>query len=359
MKKTIFKVLMLSAVLFFASCSKDEPQAPKGAYENGILVSGEGSGAGSGSVSYVSNDLKTSENKIYNKVNKADLGTFLQSLAFKDDRAFIIVDNQNTITVVNRYTFEKVGTIATKLVKPRYMAVVGDKGYITNWGKGKYLDNIDDDFVAVVNLKTLQVEKTIKVAVGPERIVANNGKLFVSHKGAFGINNKVSVINASTNKVEKVIEVKERPDELVFDNQGNLLVLCEGNKYGKPATEASISKIKLSDYSVSEVVFPKGSYPSLMVLDNKTLYYNIGAKAYKMNVTDKNLPNSEFLTIELFKDKKKGYVSFYGMAVKNGKFFALNTSFKDISELQVFNLSDKKKVKTFEAPIGASKIYFN
>lgn len=356
--KSYLKILFAAGTIFFASCSSDnEPQLPKGDYENGVLISGEGSGAGSGTISFLPEDLSEIQSKVYNKVNGEELGTYMQSIAFSENRAFVVVDNQNTVTVVNRYTFEKEGSITTGLKKPRYMAIIGDKGYVTNWGEGEYGKNTDDDFVSVVNLKTYEVESKINVVVGPERIVAKNNKLYVSHKGAFGSNNKVSIINATTNKVEKVIEVKDNPDELIFDNQGNLLVLSSGKAaWTGNETVGAISKIKLSDNSVTALEFPEGSHPSLMILDGQTLYYSVGNKVYKMASSSSTLPSSEFLTIELF---TTGYPSFYGMAAKNDRFYALNTSFSDVSELQVFNTKTKEKEKTFEAPIGASKIYFN
>jgi len=145
MNKLITKLFILS-VLFLTSCSTDDDTTSesKGDYENGILISGEGSpSTGTGSVSFVSDDLLTTDNLIYKNVNTTELGTFLQSMAFDDDRAFIVVDNANTITVVDRYTFEELGTITTDLVKPRYMVTIENKGYVTNWGA---TDDDTDEF---------------------------------------------------------------------------------------------------------------------------------------------------------------------------------------------------------------------
>ncbi|QTD37849.1 cell surface protein [Polaribacter batillariae] len=356
----LLSILALSAIIF-TSCSKeDSPLLPKGDYENGILISGEGSpSAGTGSVSYVSNDLTTTENLIYKKANSEELGTFLQSMAFDDNRAFIIVDNQNTISVVNRYTFKKESAITVGLQTPRYMTIVGNKGYVTNWGSGSFGDNVSDDFISIVNLETYEVESKIDVAVGPERILAHDGKLYVSHKGGFGMNNKISIIDIATSKVVKEITVNDIPDEIFIDNNNFLVVLCEGKAaWTGNETLASITRINTTNNTIeSKIEFANGMHPSLMVLDNTTAYYSVGNSVYKMNISDTELPTTEFLTISLF--TTGGFASFYGMAVKDDKFYALNTRFSDISELQVFNLSDKKQIKTVEAPIGASKIYFN
>lgn len=356
--KLTIKFLFLSVLLLLASCSEEQPVLPKGDYVNGILVSGEGSGAGSGSVYFVPNDLSAVQPRIYNKVNKTDLGTFLQSMSFDAKNAYIIVDNQKTITIVDRYTFEKKGVITQGITKPRYMTVVGDKGYVTDWGEGEYNnDNREDDYVAVVNLNNFSVESKISVSAGPERIVEKNGKLYVSHKGGFGTNNVVSVINVANNKVEKEITVNDNPDELVFGSNNNLLVLSSGKAaWTGDETLGAIATINLSNNSVSKIEFPKGVHPSQMVLDNGMVYYSVANDVYKFTESSTVLPQQKIVTVELFKE---GYPSFYGMAVKNGKLYALNTSFKDISEIQVFDLSANKKIKSFEAPVGASKIYFN
>jgi len=355
MKKINFlKVLLFSGLLFFISCSDDnEKQLPRGDYENGILVSGEGSGAGTGSVSFISNDLSNTESKIYNKVNGTDLGTFLQSLAFDDDKAYIIVDNQNTITVVDRFTFEKLDEINEGLENPRYMTVIGSKGYITNWGKGSFGDNIDDDFIAVVDLNTFKLITKIDVAVGPERITNNGDKIFVSHKGAYGTNNKISVIDADNNNVEKVIDVKFKPDEMDFTANGNLIVLSGGNEsWTGNETVGSIATINTTTLEVSsEVVFPDGVHPELMVIEGNTICYSVGNDVYMMSVTGNTLPQAKVLTAV------DGFL--YGIELNNGKLYALDASFTDISKMNVFNLSTITKETTLDAPLGASKIYFN
>ena len=104
------------------------------------------------------------------------------------------------------------------------MTVVGDKGYSTNWGS----TSVDtDDFVAVIDLNSNAVIQKIPVALGPERIVENDGKLYVSHKGAWSTNNLVSVIDIATENVAEVT-VGDNPDELFFDANGILYVLSEG-----------------------------------------------------------------------------------------------------------------------------------
>jgi hypothetical protein len=73
-KLSIFSIV-LGALLF--SCNEDEPILNSKDYEGGVLVSGEGSSAGTGSVSFVSNDVSFSEQFIFKNTNNSELGTYL------------------------------------------------------------------------------------------------------------------------------------------------------------------------------------------------------------------------------------------------------------------------------------------
>ncbi|MDV7187542.1 cell surface protein [Lutibacter sp. TH_r2] len=333
------------------SCDDDdEPQLPKGDYENGIIISGEGTGASSPSITYVSDDFATVEHQIYNKVNSKEFGTYLQSVAFDNERAFIVTDNQNTITVVDRYTFEELGTITTDLATPRYMTVVDEKGYVTNWGTtGAY--------VAEIDLTSYTVLSKTTISFGPERIIADGGKLYVSHKGGYGTNNVISVIDIAS-KVVTEITVQDNPDELFIDNSGDLVVLSEGAVQYDASwsvignTIGAISKINTTTNTVdSEITFEEGVHPSLLASNGSDLYYAIGSKVFKMSSSDTALPTAEFI------DTSAGYL--YGMAVNNNNLFILDASFTAQSTMDIYSISSGAKTTSVAAPVAASKIYFN
>ena len=345
----INKLLTLIALggILFTSCSDDNtPDLPKGDYDNGILISGEGSGASTGSISYVSENFSTSENLIYKKVNNSEFGTYLQSMAFDKDRAFVVVDNQNTITAVDRFTFEKVGSLTESLETPRYMTVAKNKGYVTNWG-------LKGAFVAVYDMNDYSFIRKINIGSGPERILERSGKLYVSHKGGFGTNNIISVINISNDEVVEV-EVNDNPDEMFFDNSGNLVVLCEGKAaWTGDETSASISKINLSNNSVEKLEFEDGAHPSLMILDNNKIYYTVNNDVYLVNENAITLSNTSILT-------ETTPYGIYGLAVRNNQLFTIDAgTFTDLAKLNIYDLTTKNSIKSINVGLGASKIYFN
>ncbi|WP_372744027.1 YncE family protein [Lutibacter sp.] len=355
--KLLFSTLLLSVL--FISCDDDnDDEKTEGAYDNGILISGEG--GSTGSVYYVSNDFSITESLIYKNVNNEDLGKYLQSIAFDDDNAYLIVDNQNTITVVDRYTFEKIGTITTGLKKPRYMAIVGDKGYVTNWAEGSWGADVDDDYIAVVDLNTFEVTSTISLSIGVERIIANNGKLYVSHKGGNDTNNIISVIDISTEAITE-ITVNDNPDEIFFDNSGDLIVLCEGKTTYDPTTWAiteqtlaSITTINTSTNTVaSKLEFPSGTQPSLLDIDaSGNLYYSVYNNIYKVEENATVLPTSVYFQTTAG--------SHYGLAIKDNNLYVVDAGdFASEGDLLIYDLTTQSKIQSFKAPIAASKIYFN
>jgi hypothetical protein len=352
MKKIILSIIAMSFLVL--SCSTDDDTIiaePLGDYENGIIVSAEG---GPSSISFISEDFSTVENGVYFNVNNETLGVYLQSLGFNDTNAYIVTDNANTINVVNRYTFKKVGSITTGLDTPRYIAFLNGKGYVTNWG-----DPYDttDDYIAIVNLETNTVEGSIPVGEGPERILIHNDKIFVSHKGGYNSNNIISVINATTKAVE-TITVNDNPDEIIIDNAGNLVVLSEGatlydtnwNYIGQ--TNGAITKINVANNSIiSTLTMDSGFNPSLMDYNNGKLYYVVSGKVYSMIDSATSLPTEPIINLTA------SYA--YGLAVNDNKLFVTDASFTGQSDLIVYDLTSNSELDTFKVGLGASKIYFN
>ncbi|WP_299390475.1 DUF5074 domain-containing protein [uncultured Gelidibacter sp.] len=344
-------VLGLSLVMLSFACSNDdnnnEPEA-SGAYENGILITNEGGySQGNGSVSFVSMDFSFAENSIFSKVNGKLLGDTVQSMAFHEDLAYIIVNNSQKIEVVNRYTFESVATIDAGLNNPRFMTILLGKGYVTNWGDGS---NPSDDYVAVINLETKEVTSTIPVEEGPERIVSNGTAAYVAHKGGYGQNNIVSVINPN-GTVLKTIAVGDVPNSLVFDNLGRLHVLSEG----KPSwtTDETGGKLSMIDVNSNTVVstleFGAKQHPANLAYEG-SLYYTLDGDVFKLEVGSASLPTTSVV---------QG-VSFNYMTINNGVLYGADAgNYTTNGTLKSYDLTTFAAKNSKEVGIIPGGIYFN
>lgn len=349
-------LILTTALLFLISCSKDD-EAPEGfaaGYANGILISHEGSSV-SGSVSFVSADLSIAQQDIYHKVNQEQLGTFQQSIGFTATDAYIIVDNANTIAVVDRFTFENKATLTEGLETPRFMTFYNGKGYVSNWGDA---GNAADDFVAVIDLETHTVIDQIAVAEGPEQLLSYGDKIYVSHKGGLNTNHVISVIDTTTNTLV-ALEVGDNPDQMFLDGFDNLWVLCHGKIVYDDAfnvieeTAGAIMKIDTNTNTVLKTfAFSGVEHPGYIGFDNGRVYYSLGNSIYAIDPATETFPGKEVITVNA--------TYFYGMALKDGKIFTLDAGdFVSSGSLDVYDISSKTWSTSISLGVGPSKVYFN
>lgn len=361
--KLIFKLFLLSLV--FISCTEDDKiDDILKRFENGIIVSSEGNWqAKDGSLSFVARDYSASSNFVYEGVNGAKLGGLIQSIAFNGSDAYIVLNDVNTIVIVDRYTFVKKAIITTELSNPRYMAFANGKGYVTNWGDA---DNTTDDFIAVVDLDVNKVTSTFSISNGPERIISNGNKLYVSNKGGTGTgtayNNVISVIDTDANNAISTIEVKDAPDELVFSSAGDLVVLSQGEQsswvkgddgiwYAEVETLAAIQTIDITSNTVNSTIeFAVGVHPGLLDVDGGNIYYHIGYTGV--------FSIAESAT-ELSQEPAIATDNLYGMTIKDGKLYGVKKTFETLSELIITDVTSKSTLYSTAVGLGASKIYFN
>ncbi len=337
--------------LFFASCSSDDdnnqPDPIPADYRMGILITNEGPfNNGSGSITFVSDDFSTVEQNVYRNVNGSVLGNVVQSMGFSDNDAYIVVSNSQKIMIANRYTLEKKDSIVTGLENPRYFSSNGQtKGYITDWGDP---NDENDDYVAMIDLRTNTITATIPVSFGPEKMVNYGSKVYVAHQGAYGHNHLITVI--SGNSVENTITVGDVPNSMVV--VGDYLYVMGGGKpeYSGNETPGSITKIDLSSNEVVEIhSFGISDHPAALTANGSQLYYNLNGKVYRINSDAVSLPGTPVID-----------GSFYAMEAKNGILYATDAGdFASRGSLYVYDLSNNQRIHDFRVGVIPGGIYFN
>ncbi len=344
-------LLPFAFLAFFAiSCSSDDDNRPTpnpADYEKGVLITNEGPfNNGSGTITYVSDDFATVEQKIYNKVNSSDLGNVVQSMGFTSNDAYIVVSNSQKVMIANRYTFERKDSIVTGLENPRYFAASGlTQGYITDWGDP--LDD-NDDYVAVVDLRTNTISSVISVPFGPEKILKHGNKIYVAHQGGYGHNNLISVISGTS--VGSTITVGDVPNSMVV--VGDYLYVMGGGKpdYSGNETPGSIVKVDLTTNQVVDTYsFQTTEHPTNLTADGGNLFYNLNGKVYKINSNSINLPGTPIID---------GF--FYAMEAKDGLLYATDAGdFASRGSLLIYDLSTNQQIQDFQVGIVPGGIYFN
>jgi YVTN family beta-propeller protein len=301
--KNLYLGIIASAFLF-ASCSNDDENndVPLGAYDNGVLILNEGNFKDvNASVSYLSNDLATFQNDIFKVVNAPTiLGDVAQSLSFSNEKAFIVVNNSNEVEVVNRYTFKSLGTITEKLENPRYSVVLNDKLYVTN---------AISKAVTIYDAKTYAYVASIPLNKTAEKIVAANGKLYVTN-AAYGFGSEVTVINPATNTVTKTLTLENGINSIEANN-GNVYVLA-GND-----TKSKLFKIDTATDTATSIESTTVKGALNMDIDGDKIYYTQGTGVYAISLTA-----TSFSDKALFSVTDNSWSTFYGFGVIDGKIYS-------------------------------------
>ncbi|WP_316635753.1 DUF5074 domain-containing protein [uncultured Flavobacterium sp.] len=339
--------LIALSVSLFVSCSNDDSSnEPKGVYDKGFFVLNEGS-AGQGSVSFSSNDFSAFTKDVYTTVNGADLlGKYAQNIFFDGDRAYIIAGGSNVINVVNRYTFKLIAKIDTGLKNPRYGVTKDGKAYVTNantYGSPTNSAGYTDDYVAIINLSTNTFESKIDLNGTANRLVEENGKLYITEPYN---SSKLLVVNITTKALEAPVEIGSSADCIKLEN-GTLFILR-----GPYGDRSEIVKVKLSDKSVSKITFPATlDGASFLDIYNGNIYYTVGNSVYVISTTATAASTTAVLTTTV------GYL--YGFAVNNDHIYIADSGdFKADSKAYIYSLSGTLQ-KELNVGVGPNGFYFN
>lgn len=346
--KKLNKVLLVvfTSALFLASCSSDDNGNVEslGAYDNGVFVLNEGNTTTStSSITFISNSGVV-EQDVYKNVNPTGvaLGTYLQSIFFDDTRAYIISGSANKITVVDRYTFKFIATIATDFANPRYGAVANGKAFVTN--SGADWDSGADDFLTVINLSDFTTSQ-LDINTFTEKITEENGKIYVGN-GYYDFGTTVTVVNPNSNVVENVIELGFSPNS--FEEEDGFLYVLGSEKLGK----INLSSNTLSGTPI--VVSPSFEAKNLTIEDDK-IYYTIDKSVYAMNLTATTAPTTPLLTY----NSTSVYGAMYGFAVENDKIYIADAgNFSAPSQIYIYSTSGSL-INAVSVGIGPNGFYFN
>lgn len=357
MKKNFNAWLVLFIAVFLTSCSIDDgtienPTLPEGEYTNGFFVLNEGGFTYSNaSLSFISEE-GTVYNSVFSAENNRNLGDVAQSMGFHEDLAFILVNNSNTIEVVNRYTMESVTTMEEEILNPRHIIFENNFAYVTNWGDPA---DTTDDYVAVINLENYEVVQKIEVAEGPEKLVKKNGKIYVAHQGGWGYGNTISVINSAANTLQTSIEVNDVPTGLVVEDDF-LYVLSSGkSNWTGEETNASLFKINLVSQTVEEELqFPVGTHPGFLEENNNKLHYVIGRDVFQVDLANFSLPTSA-----LFSTQAQDVSVLYGFAIHNDVIYIADAEdYTSNGEVFTYSLNGEL-INNYSVQLIPNGFYFN
>ncbi|NQX85398.1 MAG: hypothetical protein HRT67_05770 [Flavobacteriaceae bacterium] len=337
--------------LFVTSCSNDDDftsSVPLGDYDNGYFILHEGAGVIT-PVTFVAEDGTVTSN-VFETVNPdaEPIGGYKQDLFFDDTRAFIVSGAGQTVTVVNRYTFEFIATIATDLQNPRYGAIHNGKAYVTNSGD---FATTDDDFVTIIDLNDYSTTTTV-IGNVVDRIEAINGKLYITN-GSYGSGNTLTILNPSDISTTTIdLGTGNSPNSFEQANDGFLYVLTNNS-----SSNAKIIKINVSNESIESTLdFPAalGSAKHLDI-DENMAYFTNETSVYSFTLGSTTVSETPILSY----NSSSQYGSMYGFAVNNDTIYICDAGdFASAGIAYEYNMSGDV-LKTTTTDVAPNSFHFN
>jgi len=350
------KWTLIALAATFVSCNSDDnsdSSVQQGEFSNGVWVLNEGGFMhNNASISFISQSGEI-QNNVFETVNGRTLGDVAVSLNFDGNYAYVVVNNSNTIEVVNRFTMESVTTIGGELQNPRYVEFHNGKAYVSNWGDGY---NPNDDFIAVIDLSTNSVIEKIPVSEGPDKMVEENNKLYIAHHGGYGYGNSISILDLNSNQITGSISVADVPNGLI-EEDGYLYVLSSGKEaWTQDETLGALQKIDLENNQiVDEFNFAQGQHPSHLQIENDKVYYVIGTNVYRTETANVEPSNSAFISTT-----SDNVQTLYGFNVANGWIYISDAKdYASNGELYVYALNGNLQSNYPVNGIIPNSVYFN
>ncbi len=347
--KQLISWAFAALLLFNISCTDDEILTPNNEISySGILVANEGSFKNNNSsVDFLSLDLSDYKSDIYKTANNENTGDVLQSIGFRGTNAYLVMNNTNQITIVNRYNFQKNAVVTSNLSSPRYITFSESQYYVTNNNFfGSYKLNIynaaDNAFI-----------KSIPFERYAEKVVEANGNIFVQTDGTtydddfneLPTGHTITLIKSSTNSVDKVITL---PDSGIVKD----LISFDGAAYAlsSTATDSYIYKISGDGTYTTTKISGIGNVQKLRAEAGNFYFIDGGNKVYSKNIVSATAAPKTLFTAP---------ASVYGFNVFNGGIFISNASFTGQSNSYLYNASTGTQIKTFKSGIGTNGFYKN
>jgi hypothetical protein len=344
--------ILLLFILVTISCSKKNleeitvpndtiPPVTPASFENGIFIVNEGNfNWGNASISFINGKDYLVLNDIFHLANNKNLGDVAQSMKVYNNMGFIVVNNSNTVEVVSLKDFKSIKTI-TGFNSPRNIEIIdSNKAYVTNM--------IRD--IAVVDLKSLTITKTIHFLQWTESMIIYNDYLFVTSVGNYTSSNakrkaKIEIIRTSDDQVVDSIITGKEPLCILIDRKQKMWILCTGgfDKYEAPSLLRIDPELKIVEKTF---IFNKEmDTPSRLCINpsGDTLYY-LNNGVYKMAVSDVSLPSQPLIPAD-------GHL-FYGLGVNpgNGNLFVSDAvDYVQNGWVYQFNQSTGNLIKAFRA----------
>ena len=352
--KLLSKAILASSLFIsLVGCKNSNPKF-EWTDKKGVFIVNEGIfNHGNGSLSFYDPSSKAITNNLFELVNNRPLGDIAQSITEINGKYYIVVNNSGKVEIVTNSDFTSTGVI-NGLAQPRYMLAIDDhKAYVSQWGSGV------DGSLAVIDLITNNITKTIPAGAGTEKMVKAGNFVYVTNSGGFGSDSTVAVFNSLADTLVTKIQVGYNPQAIVLDKNNKLWVLCGGkwkDDYSGFDQPGALVRINPSNNAVeltlnfNSLLKTSDRRPLLINNAKDLLFYTLDGNVYEQSINSTSLStaakiNRDFYNIGL--DPETGM--FYGSDIRNGTTNGWVIRYN----------SSYAKVDSFQVGIYPDEIFFN
>ena len=291
------KLLIAFAFISLTSCDKQMCKSIVDHYiSEGILISNEGNFQfGNASVSFYDTKNDTLIESVFQEVNNRPLGDVLQSITIDGDFAYLVLNNSARIEVVNKNSFELVGSI-TGFISPRYIHIVNnEKAYVSDLFANK---------IAIVDLVSLEITNYIDCPGWTEEIHQLNDEVYMLNK----TDNTLHVVDTNIDAITSELVFDFELSAFKIDNQSRMWLAGSKNDVGL------VQCIKLIDQEIQYSYTFEGESPTeLYVSETGTDVYFLSNGVWHINEFA-----DEIITVPIIPANDR---LFYGLSVHQDKIY--------------------------------------
>lgn len=298
LNKLIFflSIVILTGATACWPTADDDEEKEKGPLEftDGIYIVNQGLTQNSdqnGSLTFIERgeDGRSIRDIFRNNNPTRELGNRTRSMQVHNGLGYIVSTNADRIDVVRMDNFQYLGPISG-LEKPRFLLPVSPGiAWVSQWGADGF-----EGSIAVVDLTSNTVLRTIPVRPGPEEMIIQNGNVYVANSGGFLLDSVVTKIDIETEAILKEIEVGLQPQSITIDVNRSIWVMTRGVQNFNESRDGRL--VQLSNDQISrEFVVDQGAGNLTINNSRDRLYYTMRGGVFAHPIAQSSVSLAAFI----------------------------------------------------------------
>lgn len=206
-------VLIVTNVLIGCKKEKEPPVKETPIVNNRVFVVNEGTfQSGNASLGIYDKSMNSYYPEVFINKNGVGIGDIFQSMLIEEDKAYLCVNNSNTIIAMDIVNYNKLQEL-NAISSPRYIIQVSSSK--------AYVSSLWDHNLTVVDLNSLSISGYIAMPGWTEEMIRVDNNVWVTSVNT----SAVYLVNTQNDLVMDSIVVGDAPKNLVQDKNGKLWVL--------------------------------------------------------------------------------------------------------------------------------------